>query len=87
MENEEITELRKEVAKLRAEVADIRQAIECEATNSTEHFQSVYRFIADIHDYLMPVVRKVFPGYGAAKKQIDEFMERYGGSVTPPKSR
>ena len=87
MQDEEFIALRNEVAKLRAEVADIRQAIECESTNSTEHFQSVYRFIADIHDYLMPVVRKVFPGYSAAKKQIDEFMEHYGGSVKPPKSR
>lgn len=83
MTNEEIAALRKEIETLRAEVADIRGALKDEAESTTENFRSVYRFIADIHDYLMPVVRKVFPGYCAAKKQIDDFMERYGGSETP----
>lgn len=86
MDDTEIKALREEVAALRARVEDLHGALKAEAESTTEHFQSVYRFIADIHDYLMPVVRKVFPGYSAAKKQIDEFMERYGGSVTPPKS-
>lgn len=87
MTDEEIIALRKEIDALRAEVADVRDAIKCEADNTTEHFDAIYRFITDIHEYLMPVVRKVFPGYCAAKKQIDDFMERHGGPVDPPKSR
>jgi hypothetical protein len=87
MQNEEIIAIRKEIAALRAEVVDVREALKLESTNNTQHFRSVYRYIADIHDYLMPVVHKVFPGYTAAKKQIDKFMESYGASDAPRKSR
>jgi hypothetical protein len=87
MSDEEIVALRKEIETLRAQIVDVREALFAETDNNTHHFRMVYRYIADIHDYLMPVVHKVFPGYAAAKKQIDTFMESYGTPIDPKKSR
>ena len=87
MKQDDITILKREVETLRAEIVDLRHALFAETDNNTHHFRMVYRYIADIHDYLMPVVHKVFPGYAAAKKQIDTFMESYGTPIDPKKSR
>ena len=81
MKNAEISALRKEIAALRKEVADVQDALNCESANVAEHFAVLYRFIAELHEYLMPVVRKMFPTY-TGKKYIDEFMVSYGGSAT-----
>lgn len=85
MNDNDIDALKKEIEALRAEIADVRDALKSETTNTTQHVNAIYRYVADIHDYLMPVVHKVFPGYVAAKKQIDAFMERYGASASTKK--
>jgi len=74
----DVAALSKEVAYLRARIDSVGEALMNESTNSTQHFKAIYRYIADIHDYLMPVLHKVFPNYQAAKKQIDLFMEKHG---------
>jgi hypothetical protein len=86
MSNDEIASLKNEIANLNTTVAELRaridgigRALMDESTNNTQHFKAIYRYIADIHDYLMPVLHKVFPGFEAAKKQIDTFMDEYGG--------
>jgi hypothetical protein len=86
MSNDEIAFLKNEIATLNKTVAQLRERIDSigralmdESTNNTQHFKAIYRYIADIHDYLMPVLHKVFPNFKAAKKQIDAFMEEYGG--------
>lgn len=79
MENEEIKILKEEIESLRWQMAslkatqdeDRRQAIKL----SKEIYQSTYQFIADIHDYLWPVVHKLFPKYAESQKQIDAFMK------------
>jgi predicted nucleic acid-binding Zn-ribbon protein len=74
----DVAALNKTVAELRARIDSVGQALMNESTNNTQHFKAIYRYIADIHDYLMPILHKVFPNYKAAKKQIDAFMEQYG---------
>jgi len=74
----EVTALNKKIADMQAEIDDIGKALMRETTNNTQHYGAIYRYIADIHDYLMPILHKVFPNYQAAKKQIDAFMEHYG---------
>lgn len=72
--------LRERVELLAAEIADLKRAFKIELDSNLEHAEATYQYIADIHDYLMPVVRKVFPGYAAAEKQIDRFL---GGQKKP----
>jgi hypothetical protein len=72
--------LRERVKLLAAEIADLKRAFKIELDSNLEHAEATYQYIADIHDYLMPVVRKVFPGYAAAEKQIDHFL---GGRKKP----
>lgn len=78
MRDDEFETLKKEVRELRASIADIRRAFELDSDNTTGHIKSIYQYIADIHDYLMPVVHKVFPGFTEDKKQIDAFMRGRG---------
>jgi hypothetical protein len=63
---------------LAREIADLKRAFKIELDSNLEHAEATYQYIADIHDYLMPVVRKVFPGYAAAQKQIDRFLAGKG---------
>lgn len=79
--------VRAEIKALRAEVADIRAALKSESADNTKHFNAIYRYLADMRDHLMPVVHKVFPGFTDTRKQIDAFMERYGGSPRARKRR
>ena len=74
MDNAEIQKLRAEIAELKSSVTDLRRAHDMNADDTTDHIKSIYQFIADIHDYLMPTVRKVFPGFAEDKKRIDTFM-------------
>jgi hypothetical protein len=86
MSGQELDELRCKISTMRAEIAELRRAVKEESTRMTPIIKSGYRYIADIHDYLMPVVHKIFPGYVAARKQVDEFMERYPKPSDPKKS-
>ena len=72
--------LRERVESLAAEVADLKRAFKIELDSNLEHAEATYQYIGNIHDYLMPVVRKVFPGYAAAEKQIDHIL---GGRKKP----
>ena len=87
MANDEITALKKDIETLRAEIADVRDALKAETVNVTHHVGAIYQYIRDIHEYLMPIVHKVFPGYAAAKKQIDAFMKSYSRPGRRYKSR
>jgi hypothetical protein len=83
--DEEIKKIKEELKIIREELKDVSDAIKCETVNTTDHINHIYQLIADIHDYLMPCVHKVFPDYAAAKKQIDEFMEGRGRRPGPSK--
>jgi len=94
MTNDEIASLKNDIAILNQKVAelyertsDTSKALRSLSTGITEHFGKIYRYIADIHDYLMPILHKVFPNYEAAKKQIDAFMEQYGVPNDAKKNR
>lgn len=75
MSNDDIAALRKEIEALRAEVADVSAAIKSESSNTTQHINAIYRYIGDMHDYVMPILHKVFPNYAEAKKEVDTFIE------------
>jgi hypothetical protein len=69
----EIEQLRAEVRELKASLADVRHALESDS--ATDHIKTLYQYIADIHDYLMPVVNRTFPGFAADKERIEAFMQ------------
>jgi hypothetical protein len=86
MERDELEYLTEQVELLRREIADVREALKMEISNTTEHMASFYRYIADIHSYLMPVVQKVFPGCYGRRTAVDEFVERYAAQPDPKRS-
>lgn len=79
METKEITMLRQEIAELRARIDDLTKAQNIDREGllaaNKDTYQSCYQFIAEIHDYLWPLVHKVFPEYAKGQKQIDAFMK------------
>ena len=70
----ELDALRKRTAALEARVEDLSKGLAIHAQDYDEHLTATYQHIAEIHDLLMPVVHKVFPGFAAARKQISAFM-------------
>lgn len=66
--------LTKRIEALEGEVADLKKAFEIELKSNLEHAEATYQYIADIYDYLMPVVRKVLPDYARTQKQIDRII-------------
>ena len=70
--------LRDRVERLERVVADLKQALNIEMDSNLEHTEATYQYIGDIHDYLMPVVRKVFPGYAPTQRQIDRILRGRG---------
>jgi hypothetical protein len=66
----EINRLKQQVDALTKQLVDLRTAFKAEVENNCEHDVSVHEAIVEIYDYLMPVVRKVFPGFAATQKQI-----------------
>jgi hypothetical protein len=81
MESIEIQKLRTEIAELKNSVAELERALDLDSDSTTHHIKALYQYVADIHDYLMPMVHKVFPGFTQDKKQIDAFMK---GRGNPP---
>jgi hypothetical protein len=79
METKEITMLRQEIAELRARIDDLVKAQNIDREHfisaNKDTYQSCYQYIADIHDYLWPLIHKVFPQYAEGQKQIDAFMK------------
>ena len=79
METKEITMLRQEVAELRAKLDDLTKAQNIDREEAIKAIKDVYttafQSIKDIHDYLWPLVNKVFPKWAASEKQIAEFMK------------
>jgi hypothetical protein len=69
----------KRVECLEREIADLKLAFDIELASNLEHAEATYQYIGDIHDYLMPLVRKVFPGYTATQRQIDRVIRRGDG--------
>jgi hypothetical protein len=80
MENLEIKMLRQELTALREQFADLRAAQHNDRDQAIkaikELYTEMYQYVADIHDYLWPVVHKIFPEFAESKKQIDAFLSR-----------
>ncbi len=80
METKEIAMLRQEVAQLRARIDDLTKALEIirewsiEANRDT--YKTCYEAIAELTDYLWPVIHKVFPQYAETKDQLDAILKR-----------
>jgi hypothetical protein len=80
MVENEIHILRKEIDFLKTQIADLKatQDKDFEEVNRLirDVYTNSYQYIADIHDYLWPVIHKLFPKYAESQKQIDAFMKR-----------
>ena len=76
MTDTEITELKKEVAQLRAELAELRECAFNHFDAFTTHICEQHQEIGDLFSYVMPIVRKLYPGYVATKKQFDQALAR-----------
>jgi predicted nucleic acid-binding Zn-ribbon protein len=70
----ELDALRKRTAMLEAQVNDLSKSLAIQAQDFDEHLTATYQHIADIHDLLMPVMSKVFPGFAETRKQIRAFV-------------
>lgn len=69
-----------EMESLKAQIADIGAAFRSNVTHNSDHFQSIYQYLADIHDQLWPLVHKVFPGSAKTQDQIAEAIRTAGRS-------
>ena len=78
--DEKIAALEREVSDLKARVQDLFDALKLECESTTKHFGRFDELLAEVIDYLMPVVHKTFPGIGRGKREIEEFLKR-----RPPK--
>lgn len=71
--------LRQEIECLRAQLVDLRAAQDNDRAEAIKFIldveKSIHQYIADIHDYLWPVIHKLFPTFAESKKQIDAFMK------------
>ena len=80
METHEIKMLRDEIKSLRDQISDLRAAQENDRKEAIaairEVYTSAYQYIADIYDYLWPVVHKNFPEYAKTRKQLDAIIKR-----------
>ena len=76
MPNPEIVALRAEIKKLRDDVAELRQCSFQHFEMFITHLVEQDREIADLFSYLMPTLRKVYPGFTASKKQFDAVLNR-----------
>src|SRR5271157_1237896 len=79
---ERIVQLEGHVSLINEKLADLQGALKLEAENTTEHInslydhvESVYQFLADIHDLLWPLVHKEFPGFTESWKQWKTIMK------------
>jgi predicted nucleic acid-binding Zn-ribbon protein len=70
-----LDELLEKVERLETQIVDIREALKLESTNTTEHINSVYKYLAEIHDLLWPLVHKAFPGFAETWKQWDSILK------------
>jgi hypothetical protein len=79
MNENEIMGLRKEISELRAQIDDLIKAQNNDREEAIKAIKDVYttsyQSIAKIHDFLWPVVNKVFPKWAASERQIAEFMK------------
>jgi hypothetical protein len=67
-----------EIKALKAEVADLGAAFKSNVADGTDHFKSIYQYLAEIHEQLWPLVRKVFPGSATTQTQIATIMKSAG---------
>jgi len=77
MSEEETKELQRQIADLQKQIDDLRRVLSRESWDTTAHIKKIHQYIVDIHDFLWPVVRKVFPAYAKDLRAIDRFT---GGS-------
>lgn len=61
-------------------ISDLRAAQNNDRTQAiamiAELRQAAFQYIADIHDMMWPVVHKMFPGFAATKKQLNDIIKR-----------
>jgi hypothetical protein len=76
-----------EIDPLKERIMDLREALESEVTNTTEHvnalyghIKSIYQFLTEIHDLLWPLVHKMFPGFTETWKQWDSILKNRNNS-------
>lgn len=82
MSNEEITQVRKEVSDLRAELAQMRtdvmefnRVMMADSELTTKHILGQDREIIDIFSYLMPLVRRAYPGIDISARQLRDIQK------------
>lgn len=79
MNDEIVKALQRQVATLQKQVADLQRDLVRESRDTTAHIDKIYQRIVDIHEYLWPLVRKVFPNYAKDLRTIGRLTKR-GGS-------
>ena len=76
-----IEKLQADIELLKAQMADLGAAFKSNVTHNSDHFKSIYQYLADIHDQLLwPLVHKVFPGSAATQSQIATAIKSGGKS-------
>ncbi|MBV9203056.1 MAG: hypothetical protein JOY83_25610 [Alphaproteobacteria bacterium] len=67
-------------AKTATTTAKLTKDFQSEVNSTTDHFKSIYQYLADIHDQLWPLVHKVFPGSTKTQNQIANIIRNGGRS-------
>jgi hypothetical protein len=86
MADETVKVLQQQVAALQRQVADLQRNLVRESRNTTAHINKIYERIIDIHEYLWPLVRKVFPNYSKDLRAIVRLTKRRGPDIDEGKS-
>ncbi len=71
MESDDLNKIKGEISSLKTQIASIHAMMKKESDSTTRHIEYIYKYLSDIHDFLWPVVRKVFPNYAKDRKRID----------------
>jgi hypothetical protein len=70
----ENSRLKKDLSAISSRVDEINNAFCREVANTTLHIKDIHGLFKEIHDYLWPLVHKIFPGWAQDKKAIDEII-------------